>query len=99
MSLSVRPAVDSSIEERIQSSSDAGPRPSVASPRNASDVFDQENFDATAYINEMFPTGPLVASNDTKILCKIHAVKMPPSDSVSKTQRSLNVFYVCFKIL
>lgn len=49
--------METSVLDRIQNSNEAGPRIAAASPRKPSDVFDQENFDATAYINEMFPTG------------------------------------------
>ena len=49
--------MESTLLERMQSCSEAGPRPAGTSPRKPSDIFSQENFDATAYINEMFPTG------------------------------------------
>ena len=48
--------MEGNVSERQQSSAEAGPSAPQASPRKPSDIFDQENFDATAYINEMFPT-------------------------------------------
>lgn len=43
--------------ERRQTSIDAEARPSEERMASTVEVFDQENFDAVAYINEMFPTG------------------------------------------
>ena len=60
--------MESSLAERIQSSAEAGPSPSSASPHKPSDIFDQEHFDATAYINELFPTGLLSAKLSTSDL-------------------------------
>jgi hypothetical protein len=49
--------MEGSMLERIQPTSEAVARPSNESQSKPKDVFDQENFDATMYINEMFPTG------------------------------------------
>lgn len=49
--------METSLVERSMSSGDAGPRQSPPAQTKAADIFDQETFDATAYINEMFPTG------------------------------------------
>jgi len=44
--------------QRIQrNSSEVVARPSSEPLSKSKDVFDQDNFDATSYINEMFPTG------------------------------------------
>lgn len=50
--------IEQSLLERQQSSAEAGSRPVKES--SGLEVFDQEGFDAVAYINEMFPTGTLV---------------------------------------
>ena len=52
----------SNMEEQIlqrvqQHPSEVAARPSNEQTSKPKDVFDQDNFDATAYINEMFPTG------------------------------------------
>ena len=46
-----------SILERQQTSTKASTTATEEVTSNSVDVFDQDDFDATSYINEMFPTG------------------------------------------
>ena len=53
--------MEEQILQRVQQSpSEVAARPSNEPLSKPKDVFDQDNFDATAYINEMFPTGNLL---------------------------------------